>query len=218
MTLPPLVTQDLENGQVITPEVYKILQEGMHTKESRAERKASQPPRKRGTGKKALENARRKYIDQLLGPEAGALSRLMHRDKVPGYFSLSGEQKLSIELYDSLRAHITNGRLRGMALHIANEGKRGWGDAIISIAMGMISGALDYLFIWHTGNGLDAEFIELKFAEQPFSGSQKDFMLWLDMGKISHSEFRCPDLDSIQATVAQIEARLIERGALCPSR
>jgi hypothetical protein len=139
-----------------------------------------------------------------------SLMRLMHfkpfRSKVPG-----PEEILAMEVANFLRAATLDGRLLGVWTSISNEvgfisGKhRNSGHAQMkyakAIAMGMIVGAPDYVFVWPGGGG----FIELKSKTGSLSPAQKDFASWCVANGVNHA---------VSKSLDQVRSHLISWGAL----
>lgn len=119
---------------------------------------------------------------------------LMSRSKIPMFWgkrliTLGEEEKLCIEFADQLRAFTIERRLKGIWTHLANEGKRGILVAMIAKAMGMISGATDYVFLWEDGCGV----IEFKTKKGRLSPNQVNFKAWCEMYNVRYALCRSVD-------------------------
>ena len=141
-------------------------------------------------------------------------ARLLSRGKLNWRWRLGHEDKLSIEIADTLRNLSMDGLLNGVFCHLPNEGKRHKITGEILRAMGMITGAPDFVFIGAWGGG----FIELKAPElrmaSPKTGksiikrpqgelteAQQDFQAWCIGEGAKHAVCRSVDevLDTLRA-------------------
>lgn len=105
-----------------------------------------------------------------------AIISLMRRSNLSRNTRLHKEQRLCVEFADLLRYYTLDGTLKTIWLHIPNESKRSIIVALLLRAMGMITGAADYVFCWHNGSG----FIEFKVGTNKQTESQKEFQVWCD--------------------------------------
>lgn len=109
------------------------------------------------------------------------LIQLMSRKPIPMAWGrrrveLEPEQRESVEFADDMRAMTLTGEYKGIWLHIPNEGKRSLLVALILRAMGLITGAPDYIFIWAGGCLL----AELKIGKNKQSQGQSWFQQWVE--------------------------------------
>lgn len=109
-----------------------------------------------------------------------AITLLMSRGKLNWGWRLEPEQRESIELADILRKATSNGSLKAVWSHVANEGKRSQIVGAILKAMGLIPGAPDFWFIWEKGGGV----IELKIKPNKLSDNQNYFFKWCDHNNV----------------------------------
>jgi len=125
--------------------------------------------------------------------------------KLLGYTSFSG--KLSVEnllvtqVTSFLREKTLDGALPAVWTHLPNEGLRSKTTAALVRAMGMISGAPDYVFCWQGGAG----FIKLKTPTGNMSERQTWFKQWCDHNHVHHAICR---------SVPEVEAALILWGVI----
>lgn len=118
-----------------------------------------------------------------------ALFRLMNRDKIPWQCKLKSEEIISIEFADALRKATLEGRLKAVWCHVPNEGKRHVFVAMIMKAMGLLSGALDYWFIWDTGGCV----IEFKAGKNKLSEFQEYFFTWCESKNVPKAVCYSPE-------------------------
>lgn len=126
--------------------------------------------------------------------------RLLSRPKLNMRWRLTAEDRVSIELADTLRQLSMDGLLKGTWTKLGNEGKRSLIVGAIMKAMGMLPGAPDFVFLWENGSG----WIELKApakrgasdktgneiqlkAAGTLSHAQKDFRLWSQSEGVNHA-------------------------------
>lgn len=102
---------------------------------------------------------------------------------------LKPEQALSIAVGNLLRDLALTGKLRATFTKIPNEGKRSWRMGCLFKAMGMITGALDWVFVWEGGGG----WIELKIGKRKESPTQEWFMAWCKLNNVNHAVCRSPE-------------------------
>lgn len=124
-----------------------------------------------------------------LSPFDAALHALLSRPKIPMKWGsrdveLKPEQKECVDFFDALRTAKIEKRLKGIPLHIANEGKRNELVAIILKAMGMLSGATDYIFF---GGGLPTHVLEMKAGKGQLTDNQLHFKAWCEAEGIAHA-------------------------------
>lgn len=118
-----------------------------------------------------------KYQIGVLDP---AVTTLMSRSSINWKWKVQPEQRLSIEFADELRKATSQGRLKAVWCHVANESKRSIVVGLILKAMGMIPGACDFWFIGANNGCL----IELKRPDEnlpkDFKDNQKLFSIWAE--------------------------------------
>jgi hypothetical protein len=116
------------------------------------------------------------------------LYRLMAHANLSSGFRLGEEDRIAYGFANSLRAATLDGRLRAVWTHPANElggmivrrktaeGFRAVVPPLVALAraLGLITGASDYLFLW--GGGCCA--IEFKSAKGGLRLGQRDFRDW----------------------------------------
>lgn len=126
-----------------------------------------------------------------------AKTMLMSRGKIPMHWKVDPEQRICIEFADRMRGLVLSGRYRGVFCHLANEGKRHQLTALVMKAMGMITGAPDYVFMWKGGNGL----IEFKAGRGKQTESQAYFQMWAESESVAYALCRSSDeaLDTLRA-------------------
>lgn len=127
----------------------------------------------------------RRSLEKEMGKIGFALNQLLSRSALPWNIGkkrlvLDPEQKLSVGVADRLREltqeYYDSNRVRGLRAvwcHVANERQAGWFTFLLLKAMGMLTGALDYWFVWEGGGGL----IELK-VDGDLSPEQEYFITW----------------------------------------
>lgn len=108
-----------------------------------------------------LLRAIQKAVQSVITPQY-ALMTLYSRVKLNIRWKLQPEQKLCVEIFDTLSALLIEGKLTAAFLHIGNEGKRHKIVGAIMRRMGMIPGAYDYIFFKRGFAG----FIEIKIPEE----------------------------------------------------
>lgn len=122
-----------------------------------------------------------------------ALIRLMHRPKLAPRLKLGPEDVFCIEFADRLRAWTIEGRLDAVWTHVGNEVAGGAKNAqiryAIARALGMITGATDYMFLWANGSGV----LEAKAGRNSLTASQNDFAAWCTARGIRHRVIRSAD-------------------------
>ena len=111
-----------------------------------------------------------------------AITMLMSRPNLPRNIKLQPEAKECIRFADKMRGHVSYGRYNGVWVHLPNESKRGIIMNLLLLAMGMIRGAADYLFLWRGGNCA----IELKTPERHGWRRGK----WAKIKKTAQSEYQ----------------------------
>lgn len=126
------------------------------------------------------------------------LVSLMTR-KPLGAMRLGPEDLITIELANRLRVAVLEGRLRGTWTKIPHEvgavSKKGGQFRVASaryakqIAMGLITGSADFVFVWDTGGG----WIELKSKTGTLSPTQKDFRSWAQAEHARHEVAKSAD-------------------------
>lgn len=107
------------------------------------------------------------------------LTRLMQHRSLSVRFKLGPEDSEAYRFANALRAAALEGRLSAVFLHPANElanskGKRVSPAIALAKALGLITGASDYLFLWDGGSAA----IEFKSAKGSLSKGQRDFRDW----------------------------------------
>lgn len=135
-----------------------------------------------------------------------AIPLLMSRPKIPWKVGnrvivIEPEQKLCIQFADKMRELTASGAYEGIWLHIPNERKAHVFTMMILRAMGVITGAWDYIFIGPWGCAC----LEFKEGSNTLSEYQRYFRFWLRKWDIPHEEVR---------TVAQAISALKKWGAL----
>lgn len=136
-------------------------------------------------------------------PVSSALLRLL--DCKPFRGRSGPEDQIAMAVANMLRAEALSGNLIGTFTHIPNEIGGGNSSSrvryALAKAMGLISGAPDYVFAWPGGSG----WIELKTKTGTLNPNQRDFRQW------------CADTGVLFATcrsVNEVIATLREWGAL----
>jgi len=105
---------------------------------------------------------------------------------------LGPEDTMCSDFATRLRVATLEGRLRAVWTHPANElafSFRKSPRAAIAKALGLITGATDYLFMW--GNGSAA--LEAKSRLGGLSSDQRDFRTWCAAHGVPHHVFRTAD-------------------------
>jgi hypothetical protein len=137
------------------------------------------------------------------------LKLLTHNSKLSSraYNRLGPEDKLAVKVAASLREWSLSGRLEGVWTHPSNEIAGGTkGAAVkyaIACAMGMITGAPDYLFISNNGGAL----IELKSKTGRLNDNQKNFKAWAEKHNVPYALCR---------SLEEVEVFLCDVGLLAP--
>lgn len=140
-----------------------------------------------------------------------------------GGYKLGPEDKLSAELFRWMRQALRQDAYRGWFLHIANEYTNVAGNELQSRirsnkarAMGMVAGAVDWLFIWPVGNLFDVGWIELKHKGR-LSPNQEIFRKWVLTFSPHHAVAR--DMPTITATLERWGAlRMLPSSVIVPER
>lgn len=152
-----------------------------------------------------------------MGKIGYSIFQLMDRPKIPYNIGqrrveLDPEQLLSVGLADRLREltkqyYETGGKagLRAAWCHNANERQAGWFTMIILKAMGMLTGAPDYWFVWDGGGCV----IELK-ADGDLAEYQVYFRNWCTAYKAPHAVHR--NVDDCIATLIKLGAIITDEG------
>lgn len=122
------------------------------------------------------------------------LNNLLSRSKLNSKWKLNPEQRDCIVFADYLRIASKTKTLKGVWLHIPNEGKRHIIVALIMKAMGMLPGAPDYVFCWEDGSG----FIEFKTDDNELNDWQKVYREWVESSGVNYALVRSPD-EGLQA-------------------
>ncbi|MRX32801.1 hypothetical protein [Aminobacter sp. MDW-2] len=121
------------------------------------------------------------------------LLRLMERPLLGKTLQLGPEDRICIEFANRLRAWTIEGRLSGVWTHIGNELAGGTKNAsiryAIARALGLISGATDYVFLWDGGCGV----IEAKAGKNDLTPRQVDFASWCAARRVPHRVMRSAD-------------------------
>ena len=112
------------------------------------------------------------------------LIRLMGHASLSRTFKLGPEDREAYAFANDLRAAVLEGRLRAVWLHPANElggqtimrGSKRIASPLAALAraLGLITGASDYLFLWGAGSAA----IEFKSATGRMTLAQTDFKQW----------------------------------------
>lgn len=115
------------------------------------------------------------------------LIALMQRVAVPWKMgkrvvTIGPEERICIDFADELRFKTLQGDFRAVWLHIPNEAKRHPITALILKAMGIMTGAPDYVFCWKGGCG----FIEFKSGKGKQTEWQKYFQSWCEYAGIPY--------------------------------
>ncbi len=110
------------------------------------------------------------------------LLSLMQCASLPNMVRLGAEDRICIEFATRLRHLALEGRLKCTFTHLANEGKRSLIVARILRALGMITGAPDYVICWENGSG----FIEMKAGKGVQTPAQKWFEAWCSDNKVAY--------------------------------
>lgn len=135
--------------------------------------------------------------------QIGALLRLMEVRPFKG--RTGPEDRLAIEVANSLRAWSIEGKLLATWTHIPHEVGGGGITAKVRMAlakaMGLIKGSGDYVFVWAAGGG----WIELKTDTGSLNPLQKDFRDWCAAREVRWARAR---------SVEEFTATLVEWGAL----
>lgn len=118
-----------------------------------------------------------------------AIANLMMRDKIPAHWRVQPEERICIEFADTMRRYVLTGLYSGLWMHLANEGKRHPVTAIVMKAMGMLTGAPDYVFMWEGGNAV----IEFKVGKTKQTPFQEFFQIWADDSKVTYALCRTAD-------------------------
>lgn len=130
-----------------------------------------------------------KTLQMPITPLRRAVMTLMHRGKIPWSAKVGPEERLCIEIADELRGLTLEGRLGCIWTHIPNEGKRHPLVALILRAMGMITGAADFVFTWPTG----ACWVEIKAGKGKQSEYQQYFEQWCGGQSVRYAVCRSKD-------------------------
>jgi len=122
---------------------------------------------------------RRKLPQYLFDIPENAISFLLARSSYDKR-NLKPETSLSIDVADAFRRHVMNGTYKGVFTKIANERVASKFLNGLLKAMGMISGATDFIFTWETGSA----WIELKQPGKKLDPNQRLFKIWCDEAKV----------------------------------
>lgn len=121
-----------------------------------------------------------------------AIFRLMFRPAL-GKVKLGPEDIISIDFANRLRDWTMTNQLSAVWTHIPNEVAGGTKNAglryAIAKALGMISGAADYVFLWSGGSAA----IEMKAARGTQSQGQSDFQKWCELMNVPYHLVRSAD-------------------------
>lgn len=125
--------------------------------------------------------AGRKLPQYLFDSPANAISFLLSRS---GYDQrdLKPETALSIDVADTFRRHIRTGAFKGVFTKIPNEGVRTAFLGGLLKAMGMITGAGDFIFTWEKGSC----WIELKQPGKKLEQEQRLFKIWCEDSNVPY--------------------------------
>lgn len=123
------------------------------------------------------------------------IARLIKRNKLNWRWKIEPEQRECIEFFDRVRLAYLDGRLRCVAFHVGNEGKRHKIVASIMKAMGMVSGASDYVFLARDSAGV----IEMKAGKNTPTENQKTFMCWCEQCGVRNAV--CYSADEAEQTL-----------------
>lgn len=114
------------------------------------------------------------------------LIRLMNHRALSRSFNLGPEDREAYGFANDLRAATLEGRLRAVFCHVPNElagivrvtkqGRRPLPQAALAKALGLITGAADYLFCWSGGSCA----MEFKSATGRLTEPQRDFRSWCE--------------------------------------
>lgn len=118
--------------------------------------------------------------------ELKAIPLLMARSKIPMQATLNPEEGMCVRFADLMREYTDKEIYKGIWLHIPNERKAHVFTMIILKAMGVITGAWDYVFIGPWGAGC----LEFKQGANTLSDYQRYFRFWLRKWDIPHEEVR----------------------------
>ncbi|MEN5278937.1 hypothetical protein ABE527_18570 [Brucella sp. TWI432] len=121
-----------------------------------------------------------------------AILRLMLRPTL-SKVKLGPEDVISIDFANRPREWTITRRLIAVWTHIPNEVAGGSKNAglryAIAKALGMISGAADYVFLWDGGSAA----IEMKAPKGTQSGNQSDFQKWCELMDVPYYVTRSAD-------------------------
>jgi len=121
-----------------------------------------------------------------------AVLRLMLRPTL-SKVKLGPEDVISIDFANRLREWTITRHLIAVWTHIPNEVAGGTKNAglrySIAKALGMISGAADYVFLWAGGSAA----IEMKSETGKQSANQTDFQKWCDLMSVPYYVARSAD-------------------------
>lgn len=105
---------------------------------------------------------------------------------------LGPEDSMCLDFATRLRVASIEGRLRAVWTHPANELAFSFHKsprAGIARALGLITGASDYLFLWDGGSAA----LEAKAKTGSLTDGQKDFRAWCEEQRVPHFVFRTAD-------------------------
>ncbi|EHK57744.1 hypothetical protein [Allomesorhizobium alhagi] len=122
-----------------------------------------------------------------------ALLRLMTRPFLAPTLKLGPEDRICIEFANRLRAWTLEGRPVAVWSHIGNEIGGGTKNAniryAIAKALGMITGASDYVFLWPGGSAA----LEAKAPKGVQTAGQTDFEAWCTARGVPYRIMRSAD-------------------------
>ncbi len=151
-------------------------------------------------------------------PTPAFLLKLMDRPRIPMFWgrrpvTLEPEQRESIDLASDLRHLTLTGKYTGIWFHIPNEGKRGKLVALILRAMGLITGAPDYVFIWSGGSLL----VELKVGKNDQTPKQRMFQQWAEHCGITYALCYSKEevMASLQKEISKSQKPTYDYAELC---